>query len=884
MFLAYQKQTFINEETVLTAEMLDHIEEGIVQNEKNIAKKVSTTELDNAVDTALTEAKESGEFDGEDGYTPQKGIDYFDGEDGKSAYEYAQDGGYAGTEEEFAEKLARKPYKTSVKDYGAKGDGSTDDTEFFQAALAENRLVYVPEGTYKLSNTLVVRPNCEFELSQATHLKFTQTSGNCIELRSSATLRGNHAVIGVPYSFTGNVISADTQYDEGTRDTPPFAHYDPMWKRARYIYDVCIVKPNSAGLHCSIDGICSGTGIYLSAKGKHLTEGGINYIWGAMLQGVRIAGAFTYGINIYNIDNPDDSTEDDAWNHDMRIEAVLQGCETGVNVFNCNLVRLAVSIQPSTADGNATYKGTKYAKWGVRLEDCKNIDMSSSFIWDWQAARTDSEEYTRIAMFGNCPGLIVSDYLYHSDGIDIRKNTYTDRQSNLEKMTILQEPITRWFKPIDNLPFFSDGSSNKQLLFKEDFDICFQTDNVSNFTDELARATDLNGNIYNGIGYEVGVGYIASNGMDMANEYYGRTGFIKCKTNSIINVDGIKITPEDGWSGVLLYTSDKNLRSGGWISSYNFLTNNSYYYTDDYVETENGFSFRIVASDVEYIRFTTRKGEFGTKPVVAVNEEISYSQAGFLADGIKVKAENVIGLPSGGKSVQADLSQNDETQPDYVKGRTHWSEYEEVTLPDNVLLESYGNLETDFPLVLGQEYKVTHNGVESVETAQSSNVDGTEIIYIGNPAAFGGDDNGKTFAVVYLAAANTTMIVSMIEEQSTITIKGTQEIIHTIPSKYLAGSLAYIIKARNYGVNVENEFTVFETAEELKNILFSGGVLVLRVFIDVDNIFDYTFFGFTNTDVTGQLFEFGLGNSTALIQYRADGSVVGGIYETQQST
>lgn len=40
---------------------------------------------------------------GEDGYTPQKGVDYFDG---KSAYEYAQDGGYTGTEEEFADKLA----------------------------------------------------------------------------------------------------------------------------------------------------------------------------------------------------------------------------------------------------------------------------------------------------------------------------------------------------------------------------------------------------------------------------------------------------------------------------------------------------------------------------------------------------------------------------------------------------------------------------------------------------------------------------------------------------------------------------------------------------------------------------------------------------------
>lgn len=56
---------------------------------------VNETELKAAVESALTEAKESGEFDG-----PK-------GEDGKSAYAYAKEGGYTGTEEEFAEMLAK---------------------------------------------------------------------------------------------------------------------------------------------------------------------------------------------------------------------------------------------------------------------------------------------------------------------------------------------------------------------------------------------------------------------------------------------------------------------------------------------------------------------------------------------------------------------------------------------------------------------------------------------------------------------------------------------------------------------------------------------------------------------------------------------------------
>ena len=53
--------------------------------------KLDAAELTNAVNTALAQAKASGEFEGADG---------------KSAYKYAVEGGYTGTEAEFAAKLA----------------------------------------------------------------------------------------------------------------------------------------------------------------------------------------------------------------------------------------------------------------------------------------------------------------------------------------------------------------------------------------------------------------------------------------------------------------------------------------------------------------------------------------------------------------------------------------------------------------------------------------------------------------------------------------------------------------------------------------------------------------------------------------------------------
>ena len=57
--------------------------------------KLDAAELTNAINTALAQAKASGEFDGADG---------------KSAYQYAVEGGYTGTEAEFAEKLAQEKF------------------------------------------------------------------------------------------------------------------------------------------------------------------------------------------------------------------------------------------------------------------------------------------------------------------------------------------------------------------------------------------------------------------------------------------------------------------------------------------------------------------------------------------------------------------------------------------------------------------------------------------------------------------------------------------------------------------------------------------------------------------------------------------------------
>lgn len=121
----------------LTGTLLGFVEDaGWVFKATNTATK---DDVGTAVNEALTAAKASGEFDGADGITPtigengnwflgdvdtnkpsrgekgetgargekgETGATGADGADGKSAYSYAQDGGYTGTEAEFAAKLA----------------------------------------------------------------------------------------------------------------------------------------------------------------------------------------------------------------------------------------------------------------------------------------------------------------------------------------------------------------------------------------------------------------------------------------------------------------------------------------------------------------------------------------------------------------------------------------------------------------------------------------------------------------------------------------------------------------------------------------------------------------------------------------------------------
>ena len=69
--MSYTPTVWVDGVTPVDAQNMNKIEEGIRQLDEN---KLDANKLSEAVNDALTQAKESGEFDG---YTPVKGTDYY---------------------------------------------------------------------------------------------------------------------------------------------------------------------------------------------------------------------------------------------------------------------------------------------------------------------------------------------------------------------------------------------------------------------------------------------------------------------------------------------------------------------------------------------------------------------------------------------------------------------------------------------------------------------------------------------------------------------------------------------------------------------------------------------------------------------------------------
>lgn len=151
--------------------------------------------LPEAINDALAQAKESGEFDGTDG---------------KSAYEYAKDGGYAGTEAEFAEKLA---FLMGYSVFGYVDEnmdiilkGNITNGAYLKLEMEDGSKIDIAQAVlyYEVTNTLAncVNSNSATSVVKGGSYSATITANNGYELKSVSATMGGSAV-----SVSGGVIN-----------------------------------------------------------------------------------------------------------------------------------------------------------------------------------------------------------------------------------------------------------------------------------------------------------------------------------------------------------------------------------------------------------------------------------------------------------------------------------------------------------------------------------------------------------------------------------------------------------------------------------------------------------------------------------------------------
>ena len=165
--------------------------------------------------------------------------------------------------------------------------------------------------------------------------------------------------------------------------------------------------------------------------------------------------------------------------------------------------------------------------------------------------------------------------------------------------------------------------------------------------------------------------------------------------------------------------------------------------------------------DGEDIALSKALGRGGSGGSITVASELSDTSTNPVQNKVIKSALDKLG-------VQSDWNQNDDTQPDYVKNRTH---YEDSTYVDYVLNMRPTNI-TEFSIAeVGETTTVKINGVESAETvkeAESSSIGGSykyignidfDSLFTGGTGWFVGEIQGQ---VIGLANPDTTITVETI--------------------------------------------------------------------------------------------------------------------------
>lgn len=555
---------------VLSVNVTDQVEEG---NTLPVSSAAVYAAIDPAVDAALAEAKESGEFDGAPG---------------KTAYQYAQEDGFTGTEEEFAEKLAKEhPKKISELE---------NDSKFITASGAPVQSVNGKTGAVTLNADDVgaraddwmptaaevgaraddwmptaaevgALPDTYTPPNQTAEQVGADPSGTAAgKVAAHNTNTGAHSDIRLLISTLTSRLDALANSDDTT--------LDQMAEVVAYIKDNRELIEQITTGKVSVTDIVNNLTTNVSNKPLSAAQG---VVIKALIDGLS-------------------SGKLDASKLTEAINTALAQAKASGEFDGKNGTSVAVSsVSESTADGGNNV---------VTFSDGKTLTVKNGKQGNPGTPGSDGHD-------GKTP-VRGEDYWNPSDKAEIEAYIATE----LAKRGQLEPEFA------NSIAECTDTS--KLYVLPDGFIYAYvYSEAVYDCKNWIPYSVDTDGSIYNGIGYKVGQRINSSGVIKEGESQYALTGFIPFKYGDIAHISADVFSGNGGSCAIAPFNNSKNFisngsfyanSSGGSIST----DSNGNYVFDPRLATTGSSLWQNAA----FIRITASASGINSNSVVTVNEEI----------------------------------------------------------------------------------------------------------------------------------------------------------------------------------------------------------------------------------------------------------------------
>ena len=166
--------------------------------------------------------------------------------------------------------LAQEPLRISAKDFGATGDGTTDDTIALNGAVADQREIFIPCGTYLISSTWDLRDRSDLKIVGAGDCAIIKPSNawpdstNLIDARGARNLDISGIVIDGD-NITKPALQMSAFTGDGTVSNPT---YGPI-----SVHNIKIVNWEQQGIGLGANGSYAAQDISIRDNIIHMRGG-----------------------------------------------------------------------------------------------------------------------------------------------------------------------------------------------------------------------------------------------------------------------------------------------------------------------------------------------------------------------------------------------------------------------------------------------------------------------------------------------------------------------------------------------------------------------------------------------------------------------------------